>query len=245
MRGTSDSLGSTVSLQRRKIAYLAKFEVCNIRNLTSGKATKQTKEDTSWSSVIRSPCFPPSAPGGCFSIYSRCCPDTLGTQGRLSALGRQQYGTSHCTRTQAAGPTTPESPMPAPLSSPQGPPELLSPARGGCSPLWVRPRESPQPAQSNPHLSLPASIHPQPRHLRQAATIPLQASPVLPNLIFSFFKYLRSWGISAPGMSSSPILTGRQEGCTGSRSRPPPPRHLQPPPSGTRSRFICSLLGLG
>lgn len=143
MGGTSDSLGSTASLQRRKTAYLAKFEVCNIQNLMLGKATKERKKIQDGPLWPVSPFPPSSAPGGYFSICSRCCPDTFRTQVHPSALEQQQqHWMSHHTRTEAVGPTTQESPVPAPLGSPQGPPQ----AAGGCTLLRVCPRGLPQPA---------------------------------------------------------------------------------------------------
>lgn len=61
---------------------------------------------------------------------------------------------------------------------------------------------SSQPAQSIPDLSFSTNTQPQPNHPHQAASTPLQASPALSSLIFSFSAHMCSGGVSAPGMPS-------------------------------------------
>lgn len=84
------------------------------------------------------------------------------------------------------------------------------------------------------------TTHPQLSHLCQAATVLPQASPALPSLIFSFFTYL-----GYQHQECHPSSQESRRAALAAEAVPPPPRHLQPPPSGTRSRFISSLLGLG
>lgn len=154
------------SLQSRKTAFLAEFDIQNIHSLMSGKATKEAKEDAGWRPVASLPPFPLGCPflphptpTGCPSLCSRCCLESLGaTFARLLLLPPQH------------------------------------------------------------HLCC------------------LLSSPLL--------KYSHSGAVPAVGRLSCPLLTGRQGGCAGRQRLPPPPHHLEHPPLGTGSRFICSLLGL-
>lgn len=111
--------------------------------------------------------IPPSAPGGFFSICSRCCSDTLGIWGHHSplALAVPPYphtgsSTVHpiksCASTQLATGTSQTVTFLR---------QLLTTA--------VHARGSPQPAQSIPDLSLPASIQAQPSHPHQLCTFTL------------------------------------------------------------------------
>lgn len=236
MRVTSDSPRGTASLQSRRTAHFTEVEVHSIQRLMSGKATKEKEKRRRCKMELLAghPIFP-SLLLECTSASAAGAALTpLGPRAPPLLWGINGTGCS----TISAHKQQDQPPQKSCAGSPQGPPELPSPVQGGCSPLQVQPSQ----CEATPvcHHTSPAEP-PLSGCYRPSTGITCTAKSHL----FFLYIFALQVGHQHQECQGSPSSQESRRAALAAEAVPPPPRHLQPPPSGTRSGFISSLLGLG